>query len=205
MIDEGYTKYRCDWRKADAPADPGLGALNACRNRLYRAGLVGYYTEHGVGFGNLSLRIPGTARFLISGTQTGHIARTGPEHYSVVIDYDIDANKVVCEGPLQASSEALTHAAIYELDPGIGGIAHVHSAELWSRLINRIPTTSADVPYGTPEMAHEFHRLYRQTGLSETGVAVMAGHDEGIVAFGRDIEEATERVLGLPEGSASRA
>jgi ribulose-5-phosphate 4-epimerase/fuculose-1-phosphate aldolase len=202
MIDEGYTKYRCDWRKTAASSDGQLDALNACRNRLYREGLVGYYAEHGVGFGNLSVRIPGTSRFLISGTQTGHIAHTGPEHYAVVTDYDIDANRVVCEGPVQASSEALTHAAIYELDPGIGGIAHVHSAELWARLIDRIPTTSAHVPYGTPEMAHEFERLYRQTGLADTGVAVMAGHDEGIVGFGSSIEEATGRVLALIERSA---
>jgi len=206
MIDEGYTKYRCDWRKTAAFSGGRLDALNACRNRLYREGLVGYYAEHGVGFGNLSVRIPGTTRFLISGTQTGHIAQTGPEHYAIVTDYDIEANRVGCEGPVQASSEALTHAAIYELDPDIGGIAHVHSAELWSRLIDRIPTTSAEVPYGTPEMAHEFGRLYRDTDLPDRGVAVMAGHDEGIVAFGQDIEEATERVLGLKDpGSAPMA
>ncbi|MGB0514487.1 MAG: class II aldolase/adducin family protein, partial [Wenzhouxiangellaceae bacterium] len=141
-------------------------------------------------------------RFIISGTQTGHIERTGPGHWSTVTEYDIDANRVLCEGPVQASSEALTHAAIYELDPAIGAIAHVHSAELWTRLLNRLPTTAPDVPYGTPDMAREFGRLYRETDFAESGVAVMAGHEEGIVAFGPDITHATKRVLALQNSTA---
>jgi len=196
MIDEGYTKYKVDWRTAPALPEAIIAELNACRNRLFEAGLVGYYPEHGVGFGNLSIRDDGGG-FIISGTQTGQIECTGREHWSRVTDYNIDANRVTCEGPLQASSESLTHAAIYELDAAIGAIAHGHSAELWARFIDRLPTTAPDVPYGTPEMAREFGRLYRETEFSEHGVAIMAGHDEGIVAFGRDIQEAAERVLAL--------
>ncbi|MBL39458.1 MAG: rRNA adenine methyltransferase [Xanthomonadales bacterium] len=196
MIDEGYTKYQCAWRRGQALAAETVAELDACRNRLFDAGLVGHYAQHDVGFGNLSIRCPDSG-FIISGTQTGHIARTDARHWSRVIACDIDANRVTCEGPVQASSEALTHAAIYELDPAIGAIAHVHSGELWRRLIDRIPTTSRDVPYGTPEMAREFARLYRETDLAESRVAVMGGHDEGLVAFGRDIGEATERVLAL--------
>jgi len=196
MIDEGYTKYQCDWRRGPPLPDQTIAELNACRNQLFDAGLVGYYPQHGVGFGNLSIRGPERG-FIISGTQTGHIERTDARHWSRVIACDIDTNLVTCEGPVQASSEALTHAAIYELDPEIRAIAHVHSAELWHRLIDRIPTTSRDVPYGTPEMAREFGRLYRDTDLAKSRVAVMGGHDEGLVGFGRDIGEATERVLSL--------
>jgi ribulose-5-phosphate 4-epimerase/fuculose-1-phosphate aldolase len=199
MIDEGYTKYQCDWRRGPPLPDQTIAELNACRNQLFDAGLVGYYPQHGVGFGNLSIRGP-DGGFIISGTQTGHLERTDVRHWSLVIGYDIDTNNVTCEGPVQASSEALTHAAIYELDPDIQAIAHVHSAELWHRLIDRIPTTSRDVPYGTPEMAREFGRLYRETDLAESRAAVMGGHDEGLVAFGRDIVEATERVLSLRTG-----
>ncbi|WP_405243112.1 class II aldolase/adducin family protein [Lentisalinibacter salinarum] len=196
-IDEGYTKYEVDWRPAPAlPAD-SVRDLNDCRNRLYDAGLVGYYAEHGVGYGNLSIRGPDPGTFIISGTQTGHILRTDASHYALVTDYDIDANRVACEGPIQASSEALTHAAIYELDPAIRAIAHVHSGDLWRRLKGRIPTTAPDVPYGTPEMAREFRRLYEQTVFASSGVAVMGGHEEGLVAFGATIEEATDRLLAL--------
>lgn len=199
-IDEGYTKYEVDWRPAPAlPADQ-VRELNECRNRLYDAELVGYYEQHGVGYGNLSVRGARPGTFVISGTQTGHIPRTDPSHYALVTDYDIDANRITCEGPVQASSEALTHAAIYELDPGILAIAHVHSGELWRQLKDRIPTTAPDVPYGTPRMAREFRRLYEETDFARSGVAVMAGHEEGLVAFGATIEEAAGRILRLISG-----
>ena len=200
LIDEGYTKYECEWRHGPPMPEATVAELNACRNRLFDAGLVGHYAQHDVGFGNLSVRAS-DGGFVISGTQTGHIERTDARHWSLVTGYDIGANRVTCEGPVQASSEALTHAAIYELDPGIQAIAHVHSDELWRRLIARIPTTSRDVPYGTPEMAREFARLYRETGLAESRVAVMGGHEEGLVAFGRGIDEATDRILSLRAGS----
>ena len=199
-IDEGYTKYDVDWSPAPALPAGAVQELNDCRNRLHDAGLVGYYEEHGVGYGNLSIRGPQPGSFVISGTQTGHIPRTDASHYALVTGYDIDANRVACEGPVQASSEALTHAAIYELDPSIRAIAHVHSGELWHRLKDRIPTTAPDVPYGTPEMAREFRRLYEETEFARSGVAVMAGHDEGLVAFGASITEAADRILSLARG-----
>lgn len=202
MIDEGYTKYTFDWHRAPALPAAKVAELNDCRNRLYAAELVGYYEDHGVGFGNVSIRAPDGRGFIISGTGTGRIERTDERHYCRVTEYDIDANRVVCRGPVQASSEALTHAAIYELDSAIGAVVHVHSAKLWQRLIDRIPTTAADVPYGTPEMAREFRRLYRETDFADSGVAVMAGHEEGIVAFGADPGQAVERILALTPSGA---
>lgn len=199
MIDEGYTKYQCDWRRAPALPAAVIQDLNEWRNRLYDVGLVGFYEEHGVGFGNLSVRADGYEKFIISGTQTGGIRRTDETHYSLVTACDIDANHVTCEGPVQASSETLTHAALYALDSGIRAVAHVHSSILWRTLMHRIPTTAEDVRYGTPEMAREFLRLYRETDLSETGIAVMAGHEEGIVAFGLTMEQAAQRILEIRE------
>jgi ribulose-5-phosphate 4-epimerase/fuculose-1-phosphate aldolase len=100
-------------------------------------------------------------------------------------------------GLVQASSEAMTHAAIYQLDQHIGAIVHVHSRKLWCQYINRLPTTAPDVPYGTPEMANEFRRLYRDSDFRKTRLAVMAGHEEGIVSIGATLEQAATRVLGL--------
>jgi ribulose-5-phosphate 4-epimerase/fuculose-1-phosphate aldolase len=193
MIDEGYIKYRCDWHRAPAPPAELIADLNDWRNRLHDAGLVGHYEQHGVGYGNISIRDGGG--FIISGTQTGHIARTDASHYARVTACDIDTNRVVCEGPLKASSEALTHAAIYALDPGIGAVVHAHDTALWRALMNKVPTTSPDVSFGTPEMAREFERLYRETGLADTAVAVMAGHEDGLVSFGSDITDAATRIL----------
>lgn len=195
MIDEGYTKYECDWSEAPALPEQAIVELNAWRNRLHDQELIGYYPQHGVGFGNVSIREGDSDAFLISGTQTGDIARTDARHYARVTQCDIDANRVHCEGPVQASSEALTHAAIYALDPAIRAVVHVHSAAMWNELMDRVPTTSRDVSYGTPEMAIEFRRLYEDTDFAERGIAVMGGHEEGIVTFGRDIEQAAQRVL----------
>ena len=197
MIDEGYTKYECDWQQAPALPETAIEDLNAWRNRLHEQGLIGYYPEHGVGFGNVSIREGDSDRFIISGTQTGHIAHTDERHYAKVTACDIEANHVACEGPVQASSEALTHAAIYALDPGIRAVVHVHDADRWQALIDRIPTTSPEITYGTPEMAREFQRLYADTDFRVQGIAVMGGHDEGLVSFGKDINQAADRVLHL--------
>lgn len=196
MLDEGLIKYRQDWRKT-GPLNHDVSALAACRDRLFAAGLIGHDREHDVGFGNLSMREGQRDRFIISGSQTGHLASTGPEHYSRVTGYDIEANRLACEGPLPASSEALTHAAIYELDPAIGAVIHVHHHELWQTLHRRLPTTDAEIGYGTPAMAREFQRLYHDTYLKAHGVAVMGGHADGLIAFGRDLAQAEKRILAL--------
>jgi len=198
-IDEGYIKYNSYWTKAPVPATAAAATdeLEAWRRPLIEAGLIGYYEEHGVGYGNISIRCGEPGQFLISGTQTGHIARTDKTHYSLVTAYNTYANIVNSVGPVQASSEAMTHAALYELDSNIGAIVHVHSDVLWPRFLNKLPTTRADVAYGTPQMADEFRRLYRDTAFRRTALAVMAGHDEGLLSFGTTLQEAATRMLDL--------
>ena len=179
-IDEGYIKYISDWTQGPAPSQAITDLLNTWRRPLYEAGLIGHDDDLGIGFGNISVRCTPPGRFIISGTQTGHVAETRGEHYSLVTEYDIDDNRVCCTGQVQASSESLTHAAIYELHPDINAVVHVHSRPLWDQLRGRLPTTSPDVSYGTPEMAHEFSRLYRDSEFASIGIAIMAGHEEGI-------------------------
>lgn len=53
----------------------------------------------------------------------------------------------------------------------------------------RLPTSRADVPYGTPAMAHEMDRLARETTLLERRLLAMAGHEDGVIAFGRTAAE----------------
>jgi L-ribulose-5-phosphate 4-epimerase len=198
-IDEGYIKFDSDWSPGPA-ADSNLTTLlDRWRRPLFEAGLIGHYEALGVGYGNLSARLGASREFVISGTQTGRLAETGGQHYARVTDYDIDANRVCSTGPVEASSESLTHAAIYELDPAITGVVHVHSKSLWQSLLGRLPTTADGVSYGTPEMAREFVRLYRNTDFATAGVAIMAGHEEGIIAFGSSLEEAARRILALIE------
>ncbi|MEX1267168.1 MAG: class II aldolase/adducin family protein [Woeseia sp.] len=197
MIDEGYIKFDIDWRRGPPPDAQTVADLNRWRKLLYEAGLIGEYTDLGIGFGNISMRSGAAGHFVISGTQTGHLGDLGPEHYALVTGYDVAANRVSCRGQVKASSESMTHAAIYELNPAITGVVHVHSAAMWNRLINRLPTTNPDVAYGTPAMAQEFRRLYDDTDFVDKGVAIMAGHDEGIISFGADLAEAAGRILDL--------
>ena len=197
MLDEGYIKYQSRWSEAPAPDPAAVFLLEEWRKPLFEAGLVGHYEDLGIGFGNISIRSKEPRQFLITGTQTGHIAATTEQHYSLVTDYDIERNEVHCSGPIQASSEAMTHAAIYELDPSIAAIVHVHSKALWDAHLDKLPTTSAEIAYGTPEMAREFRRLYADTIFGSEGIAVMGGHEEGLIAFGESLETAAEKILAL--------
>jgi ribulose-5-phosphate 4-epimerase/fuculose-1-phosphate aldolase len=196
-IDEGYVKYRSFWTKAPVPHAAAAEELETWRQPLFEAGLIGEYEEQSIGYGNVSIRCGEPGQFLISGTQTGHLARTDKSHYALVTSWSVHGNVVCCVGLVQASSEAMTHAAIYQLDQHIGAIVHVHSRGLWCHYINRLPTTDPDVPYGTPEMANEFQRLYRDTEFRKTQLAVMGGHEQGLLSYGRTLEEAARRVLDL--------
>lgn len=202
-IDEGYIKYQSFWTKAPVPAAAAAATkeLDTWRQPLVAAGLIGQYKELGIGYGNISIRCGEPGQFLISGTQTGHIAKTNKTHYSLVTAYNTYANIVSSVGPVQASSEAMTHAAIYCLDLNIGAIVHGHSHVLWQSLLNRLPTTAADVAYGTPQMADEFRRLFNETEFRDSGLAVMAGHEEGVVSIGETLEEAAKKMLALLESS----
>ena len=46
------------------------------------------------------------------------------------------------------------------------------------------------VDYGTPAMAREVERLFRETDVMEQKLFSMAGHEDGIVGFGASAEEA---------------
>ena len=197
--DEGTIKYVSHWTQGPATHILAARELDTWRKPLYEAGLIGQYKDLGIGYGNISVRRGSGDLFLISGTQTGHLPATDERHYSLVTDCDIRSNIVRCSGPVQASSEAMTHAAIYALGGAIGAVVHVHSEELWQRNLGKLPTTDPDVAYGTPDMASELDRLYRMEGFKDAGVAVLAGHEEGLISIGRTLKQATQRVLRIHE------
>lgn len=195
MIDEGYIKFESRWRKTPRLEDAAILSLNRWRRPLFDAGLIGYDDEHDVGYGNLSVRAAANGTFIISGSQTGQLRELGAEHYALVERCEIEKNRVYSSGGCEASSESLTHAAIYGLDSQIGAVVHVHCGAAWSALQGTDATTDAAVSFGTPEMAREFVRLWNETDFAETGIAVMAGHESGLVSFGRDLEQAAMRML----------
>ncbi len=194
MIDEGYIKFNCRWIEAGAVERSDGDDINHVRNRLFELGLIGVY-EDGIGFGNVSVRSLGEAKFIISGTQTGGIPVLNESHYTRVLQYDLTNNSLLCKGPVKASSESLTHAALYEAGASAKAILHIHHDDLWKKLLNQIPTTSKYVPYGTPEMALEIKRLFRETNLLREKILVMAGHPGGIISFGENPKEAAASIL----------
>lgn len=186
-MEEGYIKFDQTWQAASAPQ--AVDELIDLRQRLYRQGLIGYDATQQVGFGNLSRRTqPGEAGlFIISGTQTGALAQLTAEHFVAVTAYDLAANRLHSQGPLRASSESLTHAAVYASDPRHQVVLHVHSLRHWQRLYGQYPTTDPAAAYGTPDMAQSVLDLHRDhPALAELGIVVMSGHEEGLLAFGPD-------------------
>ncbi|MGD8569165.1 MAG: class II aldolase/adducin family protein [Gammaproteobacteria bacterium] len=190
--EEGVVKYQLDYHKSAALHAALINELNAWRAILYKLQLVGR-DEHrygGYGYGNLSCRYQRHGEeFIITGTQTSHIAETSAEHYVLVKQSDAAHNKLIAEGPVKPSSEALTHGTVYQSDPDIQFVFHAHSPHIWSRAaVLDIPSTGLNVAYGTPEMAHEIQQLIRDPAVKAQSIISMAGHQDGIIAFGSTAE-----------------
>jgi len=188
MIDEGYIKFNCYWEKANVFQNKDIAALNDWRTQLYKLGLVGAYAN-GIGFGNVSQRLEGN-QFIISGTATGNLETLDASHYALVTDFDIDKNKVFCKGLTKASSESMSHAVIYQALSNVKAVFHIHHKKMWQHYLHKVPTTRDSAAYGTPEMAYEILRLLKESSLLETRFFTMAGHEEGILAFGETLAEA---------------
>lgn len=195
MKETGVIKFNCNWIKAQPISPDLLIALNVWRTRMHKLGFIGVNNEE-IGYGNMSIRLSGN-QFIITGSATGKIKVLSNKHYTKVVNYDLDKNSLTAEGPILASSESLTHAVIYECDKNVNAIIHIHNTKLWNELMNKVPTTNKDVEYGTPAMAMEMKRLFNETDLSKQKILVMAGHQDGIISFGKDLNEAGNQLLKL--------
>jgi len=173
----------------EMPRFAGFAELNRYRRKLLVLGVIGVDAS-GVGFGNLSIRDGATPRFYITGSATAGISELMPAHYAKVVAYDFVRNWLECEGITVASSESLTHAAVYESDPTARAVIHCHDKKLWAALLDEAPTTPKRVEYGTPEMAYAVRRLFEAPEVRRRKIFVMAAHDGGLVTFGRDLQEA---------------
>ena len=191
---EGVIKYRLEHRQQPIAAKFAFGEINAWRTVFFRLGLIGQDPDRydNLGFGNISQRLnPQSSRFIISGSQTGHIEQLSPEHYCLVVKADPEKNRIESQGLIQPSSESLTHAGIYARADNIMAVIHGHSPEIWKHtLALKLPHTAADVPYGTVAMAIAVERLFQSGALGLTKLFTMLGHEDGVVAFGGNMQEA---------------
>jgi L-ribulose-5-phosphate 4-epimerase len=184
-----YIKFTCEQAATEITRFGALAELNAYRRKLLHLRVIGVHAN-GIGFGNLSIRDSATKNFYITGSATGRKPELTRADCARVVAYDFEKNWLRYEGSAIPSSESLTHAAVYKSDPKAGAVIHCHDSQLWAALLNKAPTSSKAVDYGTPEMACEVTRLFKVTDVQSTKILVMAGHEGGIVAFGKDLEEA---------------
>ncbi|MDR1840275.1 MAG: class II aldolase/adducin family protein [Treponema sp.] len=195
MTSEGYVKYSAEHKTAPAIEAPQWEELNEARTRLYKLGLVGVYPD-GIGFGNLSARFHGE-EFLISGTSTGAKQVLSLTDYCLVKSFDIARNCVVSCGPIQASSESMTHGAVYRFCPGANCVIHIHSRAIFDGMLrDNYHATPKNAAYGTPEIALAIGKCAADLGKNE-GQIVMTGHEEGIIAYGADIQKTLSLILEL--------
>ena len=165
----------------------GLTELNAHRRKLRQLGLIGV-DPNGIGFGNLSVRDGATDNFYITGSATGGRRELALADCAKVVACDFERNCVRYEGSALPSSESLSHAAIYKSDVTAEAVIHCHDSKLWAAVLNEAPTTSKAAEYGTPQLAYEIMQLFKRTDVP--GIIAMAGHEAGILTFGKDLEEA---------------
>ena len=175
-------------------------ALAAWREMLARLGLLGHDPRlyQGFGYGNVSARLGpfgdaprGRRAFLITGTQTAVRREVSLDDFCRVERWDIGVNRVVSRGPVPPSSESLTHAALYDIAPAARAVLHGHAPEIWrnARALG-IAVTRPDAANGTPEIALEVQRLFRESTVSSTGILAMGGHEDGVIAFGASADQA---------------
>jgi L-ribulose-5-phosphate 4-epimerase len=191
--DEGYIKYQCQWQKDEQLIPENLfEEIDPVRNLMMTRNLIGCYDD-GIGFGNISIRDSGhPERFYITGSATGHIKTGGRALYALVERWDIPGNTLWSRGPVQASSESMSHAVIYETLPEVTAVIHIHHLEHWRRAIAELPATPEHIAYGTPEMAEAIRSVILEFRMKHHGVLAMKGHEEGMIMYGRSMEEAIQ-------------
>ncbi len=195
VFTEGYLKFNCILEHS-APSGADIpNELFICRKRLKELQLIGQF-PNGIGYGNISIRRPDGC-FYITGTRTGGIPMLDENHIVLVRKWDVNSNTVWGDGNLNASSETLTHAALYDHKPGVEGVIHIHHNRTWRKLMAQPePHTPESIPYGTTEMA-EAVGLLAENQNGNSGYFAMGGHEDGIIAYGKTLTEAADLVSEL--------
>lgn len=200
---EGVIKFRLDYEPVShlTLAASHWQALQHCRDTAFSLGVVGQDETRyeGYGFGNVSVRCRADeqAMFAISGTQTGALPQLAPEHYAYVTAYDVARNQLSARGVCKPSSEAMTHAALYDVLPGANAVIHGHHAGLWqnARALG-LCCTAADVPYGTPAMARAMQARVQANEVPGNTI-VMLGHLDGFITWGEDADTVVAQVRAV--------
>ena len=183
MASDGVIQFQLHHRDAPPPDAAATEILSGLRDALHARGWIGRDPARygGLGFGNVSRRLAADA-FLVSATQTGHLATLAALHWVTVTVASPATNELWSEGASKPSSESLTHAAIYQAC-NAAFVCHIHHPALWNAVCAgaiALPKTTAAATYGTPAMAAALSRITATTNLPF--VAAMSGHEDGLMA-----------------------
>jgi len=192
-MNEGYIKFNCNWQ--DKPIQFDTEEIEeACkyRNLLYNIDLIGMY-DNGIGFGNLSYREKVSNQIVITGSQTGGLKKIAPQNFTKVTRYNLKENSCNCEGNVKASSETLSHAVIYEFDE-VNAVIHIHNKKMWEYCLQKLPSTPTYAEFGTVDLANEIIELVSKTSKEE-GIFAMGGHEDGVIAYGKNLEKAYDKII----------
>ena len=162
-----------------------------CFRKLYEQGTINLYE------GNFSAR--DGENVLMTPSQQNKETMTA----DMLVTLDA-SGKVLSSNGLRPSSEAKMHLEIYRLRPDLGAVVHTHSAYATAFALAGIPIRSqiaelhlfygGEIPcctYGEPGTDAVFADFERYFLREQKDVVLLANH--GLVAAGRDVEEAFSR------------
>lgn len=193
---EGYIKFIAHWNNETFPVDAALiNEINLVRSNLMARGWIGVLPD-GVGYGNISVRVGSSEKFIITGSATGGYPILEAKHFALVEKFSISGNQLWCTGETIASSESLTHATAYISNPEINAVIHIHSHDLWKKYLDKLPTSDQNAAYGTPEMANSISALFKINPIN-SGIFIMGGHEDGLISFGQNFSQLSELLIQL--------
>ncbi|MCB1172787.1 MAG: class II aldolase/adducin family protein [Leptospiraceae bacterium] len=210
---EGIIKFRYDHTRTELPPvfESKVAELEAARSVLHQKKYIGL-DSNGMGYGNLSVRIDAhmdslhtfadcapslQGGFLISGSQTAHLTKLTRDHYVLVQAFSLGDFYLQACGAATPSSESLSHAAVYLIDPDVRAIIHIHKPDLWQYMLDHAYPATGAVDYGSMEMAQAVQRLFDEGAFREHRALVMDGHFGGVIGFGSDPQNALQCILDL--------
>lgn len=160
----------------------------------------------GYAYGNLSVRdAANPSRFFVTASQTGGAPRLIADHVVRVDAWDARRFEVDATGAQAPSSESITHGMVYAADPAIAWIMHVHSPAIWRNAARlELPTTAADVEYGSPAMAQAVAALARRHTRRPLVFATL-GHEDGVFACGETADATGAALIRVLERALARS
>ncbi len=192
-MSEGVIKFNLEHKekKLSNISSSDFEELNSIRKKLFEQNMIGEL-PNGIGFGNISIRIKNNS-FLISGSGTGGKENLTLSDYALVEDFSIEKNTVISIGETPASSESLTHAALYLENYAINAVIHIHKKDMFDKFkINNLCCLPKEILYGTVDLAKALSDCGKN---NSNGIIATLGHEDGLYVWGVNLIDAYNILL----------